>query len=744
MTTAKSDPSSAGQSPSEEGSSPGAPENAATPGDASAAERDLPRAAARAARPPARGTRAARREAALQATVDADTGQPDIGLLRQIWRFRDYGRRQIRSLLLGVLMRVGELAADLAAPWPLALVIDNVLKGRRPEGGIGQLTLLFGPTQIGMLGVAAVAVLVITAASGGFDYLGDWIMNSAGERITSEIRSDVFAHLQRLPMRYHDRQPVGELTSRIASDTARIEDSLVGMFSTLLPGIFSLCGFAAVLLTVNWRLGLVAMCAAPLVFATAARYTRLTRKSARRRRAAEGKLSGFVAESLQGIRTIHAFGRQDLHDDRFGASNDVVLQTGLTAVELRARFTPLLEAVTAVGTAALLFVGGYGVLHGWWTVGVLVVVTSYLKDMLKPMRALSKLAMTFTQGAASAERVAAIFAQTRPAEDPDADLPRRVAGAIELRDVGLDYGRGPVLHQLTMRINPGERIALIGHNGAGKSSVLSLISGLYPPTRGQVLLDGVPMDSLPDWWLHQQVSVVLQDTFLFSGTLADNIRYGRPEATDEEVGRAADEALVTQFSNDLPDGLETELADGGVGLSGGQRQRVGIARALLLGAPVVLLDEPTTGLDVAAEELVVRALTRLAQGRTVVMTTHRPALTRLATRTVYLQNGSVASPPPRPGGPGGPAGGPPGGPPGGSRRWAPPPPNGYPAPPNGFPRPRVTPAGRIGSFAEGSGRPRPTGPRPPQPPPGAPRPPADDRRGPPGGGQPPRQQAPRR
>jgi ABC-type multidrug transport system fused ATPase/permease subunit len=541
-------------------------------------------------------------------------------------------------------MRVGELVADLATPWPLALVIDNLFKGKQIDGKLGAVAYLFGPSGVGVLAVAALSVLVITSLSGVFDYLGDRILNSAGERITSAIRSDLFGHLQRLPMRYHDRHAVGELMSRIGGDTARIEDSLVGLFSTLIPGVVSLTGFSVVLLSVNWRLGLIALCAAPLVFFTASRYSRLTRTSARRRRAAEGLMTGFVAESLQGIRTIHVFGRQDLHDDRFGAENSAVLETGLRAVELRARFTPLLETVAALGAAALLFVGGYGVIASWWTIGVLVVVTSYLRDMLSPMRSLSKLSLTFTQGAASAERVTAILEQDRPVKVAGRPLPDRVAGSIQLRRVVLDYGRGPVLNNLDLAIRPGERIALLGHNGAGKSTVLAVISGLYAPSGGDVHLDGVPLSQAPEAWLHSQIAILLQDTFLFSGTLTDNIRFGRPDASDAEIARVADAALVTEFTAKLPNGLDTEVSAGGVGLSGGQRQRVGIARALLLDAPVVLLDEPTTGLDAHAEELVVRALTRLVHGRTVVMTTHQPALTRLATRTVHLHQGTILPP----------------------------------------------------------------------------------------------------
>ncbi|HKS49150.1 MAG TPA: ABC transporter ATP-binding protein [Amycolatopsis sp.] len=567
----------------------------------------------------------------------------DLGLLRQLWRFRSYGRPHLGALSLGVGLRVGELLADLARPWPLALVIDGVLKGNQPRGPLAPLTTVFGGSNLAQLTAAAVAVLVITLASGVLDYLGDRVMNGAGERITAAIRTDVFAHLQRLPMSFHDHQAVGELTSRISVDTDRIEDSLVDLFSILLPGLLSIAGFAAVLLSVDWRLGLVAISCAPLVFATAARYTRLTRTAARRRRAAEGALAGFVAESLHGIRTIHAFGRHDLHDTRFADGNRTTLDAGLRAVELRARFTPMLEVVTSAGAAVLLWVGGLGVLGNWWTVGLLVVVTSYLNDMVKPMRALSKLSITFSQGAASAERVAGILDQPRRRPVPSRPLPARAEGHLELRGVDLDYGRGPVLHNLDLTVRPAERVALLGPNGAGKSSVLALIAGLYPPTAGQLLLDGKSLAELPKPWLHDQVAVVLQDTFLFSGTLADNIRYARPAATAHEVTQAAKAALVTQFADDLPDGLDTRLADGGVGLSGGQRQRVGIARALLADAPIVLLDEPTAGLDLEAEQLVVRALTRLVASRTVIMTTHRPALTRLAMRTVHLHNGVVVA-----------------------------------------------------------------------------------------------------
>jgi ATP-binding cassette subfamily B protein/subfamily B ATP-binding cassette protein MsbA len=466
-------------------------------------------------------------------------------------------------------------------------------------------------------------------------------MNGAGERITSKIRADVFGYVERLPMSYHDKQTIGELTSRVVSDTSRIESSLLDLFTDLIPAVLTLVGTAIVLLSVSWQLGLIGLCVAPLVYVTALYFARLTRRNSRRKRAAVGTLTGFVTESLQGVRTTHAFGNQERQDELFGVTNDKVLRLGLVSVDLSARFSPVLQSVSALGTGGVLFVGGYGVLHGWWQVGILVVVTTYLKNMLSPMKTLAKLAPSFTQGAASAERIAAILDQPAAHLGSEQGLPERVEGQIELRNVGLDYGRGPVLSSLDLTIEAGERIALMGDNGAGKSTTLSLIGGLYQPTSGQVLLDGLSVPDLPEHWLHQQVAMVLQDTFLFSGTLADNLRYGRPAATDEEVARVAEAALVTEFAEKLPDGLNTMVAAGGVGLSGGQRQRVGIARALLIDSPVVLLAEPTVGLDVHAETLVVHALSRLMENRTVIMTTHQPALTQLANRTVYLRRGGV-------------------------------------------------------------------------------------------------------
>jgi ATP-binding cassette, subfamily B, bacterial len=572
-------------------------------------------------------------------------GRQRTGGTRAVWSFRSYVRPHAAALVAGVGLRVGELLADLAQPWPLAVVIDSVLGTKPLPGFLKALVGPFSGTRTMLLTAAAVSSLLLAFASAAFDYLGDRVMNGAGERITAAIRSDLFARLHRLPLSFHDSHSVGELASRVSADTDRIDDGLVDVFSTVVPGLLSVGGLLAMMLAVDWRLGLIGLASAPILAITIGRYTRLTRQAARSRRARESSLMSTVAETLVGIRAVHALGRHDVHDSRFAAANGQTLQAGLRAVDVRARFTPIVEIGAAVGATALLWVGAYGVLHRAWTLGLLIVEVAYVGNLLKPIRSLSRLSLTLSTGAASAERVRAVLDEQPVPESCHHPLltPRatRATGAIEVRGVHFGYGNRPVLRDVTLAIAAGERVALAGANGTGKSTLLALVARLYDPDRGEVLLDGQPIRQLPVGWLRDQIAIVLQDTFLFSGTLWDNIAYGRPSATRREILTAADLAMVTEFARRLPAGLHTLLGDSGTGLSGGQRQRVAIARALLRDAPVVLLDEPTSALDLEAERVVIRALGPLVEHRTVVLATHRPALLDLADRVLRTEAGTV-------------------------------------------------------------------------------------------------------
>jgi ATP-binding cassette subfamily B protein len=558
-----------------------------------------------------------------------------------LWRFRVYGQPFRARLAAGIGFRVAKLIADLATPWPLAILVDGVIGGRHQTGLLATVSQPFSGSPNTLLLAAATASVVLAALSGMFDYLGHRVMNRAGERITAVVRADLFSHLQRLPLAYHDSQSSAELASRVAVDTDNIGDAVIAVFSTLLPGLLTVGGMLTALLLLSWPLGLVAFGTAPIVFVVAARYTSLAREAARVRRASEGTSTGFVAETLAGIRTVHALGRQDLHDERFRELNQATLDAGLRAVTLRARFSPVLETAAAVGGAGLLCLGAWGVLGGQWTLGVLLVAAAYLRDMLKPMRSLSEMSLSLSRVASSAERVTAVLETplAGPSITASAPLPSRAAGNLELVDVGLDYGRSRVLDHVSLRVEAGERLAFVGAAGAGKSSVLALLAGLYVPSEGAVLLDGRPICDLPQDWVREQIAVVPQDAFMFAGSLWDNLAYGRPTAAPDEIASCASAALVADFVLDLPDGYNTMIGDGGIVLTSGQRQRVAIARALLRNAPVVLLDEPTSDLDATTEDLVVQALEVLMAGRTVVMATQRPVLLKLADRIAVLEGG---------------------------------------------------------------------------------------------------------
>jgi ABC-type multidrug transport system fused ATPase/permease subunit len=567
------------------------------------------------------------------------------GTAAVLLRFRPYGRPHLAALIAGTLARVGEVLADIAQPWPLAIVIDGVLTRSHLHGIPATIAGPFNRSPWTLLTAAAVATVVLAMISGLFDYLGDRWMNGAGERITAAIRRDAFAHLQRLPVGYHDGQRLGELSNRITSDTSNIEDALVESFSTLLPSVVTVVGLLAAILLASWQLGAIAAVTAPAVFLMSSRATRKARDAAQIRRKREGRLAGLVTETLAGIRTVHALGRHDVHDARFGVANYETTMAGLRSVELRARFVPLVECAAALGSAAILWVGAWGVLRGHWSVGLLLVITSYIKTMLKPLRSLSKLSLTLTRAAASAERVLDVLdTQGEPEPPVDASsVAGRATGAVALRNLRFSYGGNRVLKGADLFVSPGERVAIIGPNGAGKSTILGLVARLYRAGTGVVTVDGQNVNNLPIDWLRDQIAVVLQDTFLFEGTLWDNIAYGRPDATPAEIVAAARAALVTEFVERLPLGFDTVLGDRGVGLSGGERQRVAIARALLRDAPIVLLDEPTSGLDIAAEKIVVTSLTALMERRTVIMVTHRPALLALADRVVVLDRGKLVS-----------------------------------------------------------------------------------------------------
>lgn len=572
-------------------------------------------------------------------------------MLKAAWRFRNFLRNHSLAFTCGVLLVLAMTLADLAMPWPLKVIVDGVIADEPQHGWLAQTIAGDSPRREDVLLRALVATALLVALSAAFDFGSNYLMSSAGQRVVSRIRGALFSHLQRLSIGFHDRQRVGDLVGRLTVDIDRTQNMLVAIFDTLIPNVVMLAGLAVVMLVVDPTFGLLALVIAPPLFALTYRYTLSIRKASRQAREADVGLASLANETLGAVRAVQAFSREDLEDHRFAERTAVSTGASLHAIKLKARFTPLVDLVSLIGTLLITYVGVERVLRGQMSLGVLLVFLTYLKSLYKPMRALSKLAYLVSQGAVSADRVDEMLrADARIKDAPWATPAPNLAGRVELRSVTFGYpGANKVLLGASMIVEPGEHIGIVGRTGAGKSTLVSLIPRFYDPDEGAILVDGTDLRDFTLTSLRRQISLVLQDALLFHGSILDNIRYGDPDASLERIWAASDAAHVTEFLDRLPEGIFTKLGERGSTISGGQRQRIAIARAMLTDAPILILDEPTTGLDQDSEALVLQGLARLSEGRTTfVISHHEPALARVDRLFEVREGALVERPRPSP------------------------------------------------------------------------------------------------
>ena len=560
-----------------------------------------------------------------------------IGTLR---RFAPFARPYRRALGVGAPLSALGVVIGLAKPWPLQVVVDHVLAPEEGQAGLDVLGRHLSAEVV--LALATGMVVLLVAASSASDYWATRLMSGTGERIGNDIREALFSHLQRLSLRYHREHPVGDLSARLTSDVDRVQDSLVQMLSVFLPNALVVIGMVAVMVAVDPTFAVLSLATLPLLAMTVHRASMRMKAATRRARKWGGETSAMAAESLAGIQVLQAFTMEDESSRRFGRLSGSTLRAALDAVRAEARFGPAVDLCGALATATVLWFGAHRVLSGELSLGVLLVFLTYISSLYKPIRALSRLSYLLSRGAASGERISAVLEETPDVTDrPGARDTARLTGEIHFREVVCGYREEPVLHGVDLTVGTGEVVAVVGSTGSGKSTLLSLVPRFLDVSAGSVEIDG---RDVRDWRLRTlrgNVSLVLQDTVLFRGTLWDNIAAGRPGATDAEIARAAREAHVDEFARRLPDGLETTIGERGADLSGGQRQRIAIARAMLRDAPILLLDEPTSALDAESEHLVLQALGRLTADRTTMLVAHRLSTIRLAHRVVVLEGGRI-------------------------------------------------------------------------------------------------------
>ncbi len=565
-------------------------------------------------------------------------------------RFLAYLKPHGLLLTASVLLILLVAALDTLAPWPVKFIIDHVIGAHTAKSGFETEAVAFLHRYVGedprvltaVLGAALLAVTVLQGvAAFGFEYLNSVIQ----EKTTFQLRSDVFSHVQRLPLEFYDQGRMGDLVKRMTDDTGKVMTALISNLGEVLVNAVKFANFAAVMLLINWRFSVIVLAYAPLLLFLFVGFRRTIRAISKEARTQEGLMNNHALETIGAIRIVKAFGREDFQRERYDAHSQDRVRAGVRTARWEASFSPVVDFIEAASTAAVIWYGVSQVLIGQLSVGELILFLAYLGSIYKPLKKFGSLAGDLQKAAASGDRLSELLdADVRIVSRPDALPLRAVRGELRFENVDFAYGsapENPVLDNISFRVRPGQSVALVGATGAGKSTISSLLLRLYDVTSGRILIDGLDLRDVDLDDLRAQFAYVPQEALLFAASIYDNIAYGRPEATETDVIAAARAANAEEFILRLPQGYHTVVGERGATLSGGQRQRIAIARAILRNAPVLILDEPTSALDAASEDLVMGALQRLRQGRTAVVIAHRLSTIRDVDRIIVLENGRV-------------------------------------------------------------------------------------------------------
>ncbi|MCB9419003.1 MAG: ABC transporter ATP-binding protein [Ardenticatenaceae bacterium] len=545
-----------------------------------------------------------------------------------------------------IILIVAVALLDVVAPWPLKFIVDNVLGGDPFTGPVGDwLTVNVGTDQRVLTAVLGMALLLITVLQGGIAFAYEYMNGLIQERSTFLLRSDVFAHVQRLPLQFFDQSRLGDVLKRVTDDSGKIMSALVNSSGQFLVDTVKFTGFAVVMLFVNWRFSVIVLAYVPLMLFLYVTFRQNIRETARVARKQEGEMMNLTLETLGAIREVKAFGREDHQQAQFEQHGRDRIQSALRSIRWEASFSPVIDFIQAGSTAAVIWYGVSQVLIGQFSIGDLLIFMAYLKDIYRPLRHFSKLSADLQKAAASGDRLGKVLDAEMGIQDaPDAQPLRRARGEIGWQHVDFAYPSAPdqpILRDINLHVHAGQVVALVGGTGAGKSTLSSLLMRFYEVSNGRILLDGQDIRQIRLDDLRQQFAIVPQESVLFARSVRDNIAYGRPNAGDEAIYAAAKAANAHEFIQRLPEGYDTIVGERGGTLSGGQRQRIAIARALLRDAPILILDEPTAALDAKSEDLVMGALDRLMQGRTTFIIAHRLSTIRDADLIVVLDNGRI-------------------------------------------------------------------------------------------------------
>src|SRR5262245_25002163 len=547
-------------------------------------------------------------------------------------------------LIIVFVAMVFETAMSLAAPWPLKVIIDNVVgKHKLPEYLAWLRDFAVGEHTLALAMAAAVGTVLIAIIGAVAGYIDNYYTESVAQYVANDLRERIYHHLQRLSLRYYDKQQIGTLLSTITTDVGTIQSFASTALLAILVDALNIIGMLVLMLYLNFDFALVAVGVTPFLLLFVARFKKAVKKATHEVRKHQSDIVTVVQQGLDSMRTVQAFGRETTEEKRLDVVSRETIEAALKARRVKSLLSPIVSVTVACCVAFVLWRAAGLILRDAMTVGALTVFLSYLNKFFKPVQDLAKMTNVIAQAAVGLERVQAILeADTVIPQKPEARDPGSLKGDIAFENVAFAYDpAAPVLRGVNLSIKAGQRVGVCGPTGSGKSTVLSLIPRFYDPTTGCVRIDGADVTDYKLDALRGQVGFVLQDTVLFVGTIRENIAYGRTDARDEEIIAAAKMANAHEFISRMPNGYDSMVGERGLSLSGGQRQRIGIARAILRNSPILILDEPTAALDTESEKRVMEGLERLMQGRTVITIAHRLSTIRDADKIIVLKDGVV-------------------------------------------------------------------------------------------------------
>jgi ABC-type multidrug transport system fused ATPase/permease subunit len=562
-------------------------------------------------------------------------------LWRSLPRVRPY-LRPYRRLLVGVMcLTVLTAVLGLAEPWPLAVILNQVLQEQEASG---MVAFLFGsdPTTWVVLVAMVSARFLIIAVGNGFTVLNHYLGSKMEQNMVMDLRSDLFAHVQRLSFTFHDQRQTGALMSQINIQAAAV-GNIVMVFPPIAEAALTLVGMLAIALLIDWQLALLSLLVLPFLYWSFGMYGSRIVPRLQNVQELEWRSLSIVHEAMAMLRVIVSFGREDHEHRRFREQGQIAVDERVKLTVSQSTYTLWVQTATAAGTSLVLGVGAWHVIQGKISVGELIVLMTYISSVYQPLEQISTTVGTIhDQLVQFVASLNLLDKEPEVKERDDAVEIDSARGRVTARELEFAYhGREETLADVSFDVAPGERVAVVGHTGAGKSTLMSLLIRFYDPSSGRIEIDGVDIKDLKLDSLREQISVVLQEPLLFSGTIAENIRYGRLGASEDEVKDAARAANAHDFIAQLPDGYGTVLGERGAHISGGERQRICVARAFLKDAPILVLDEPTSSIDSRTEGVILDALDDLMVGRTSFMIAHRLSTVRHAEQILVMSEGRI-------------------------------------------------------------------------------------------------------